>query len=84
MGWRQRLRKLYDSLSEFRSYSSMYGIHRRLGYKSAAAAWKADPMIEGSVIPSDLRRVGGKRKTKANRKRRTRRNRRRPVRRNRG
>ena len=70
MGWRERLRRSYSSLEEFKHYSSMYGLHKRLGFKSATAAWKADPMIEGSVIPSDFRRVKAKtrkRRVRANR-----------------
>lgn len=56
-GWQDRLRKVYSSFEEFESYCAIYGIHIRIGYKSPAAAWKFNPLIQGSVIPSDLRRV---------------------------
>lgn len=53
-GWQNRLRKNYDSFEEFEYYSSIYGIHSRLGYKSAQEAWESNPLIRGSIIPSDL------------------------------
>lgn len=56
-GWRNRLRKNYANFEEFEMYSEIYGISRRLGYKSAKTAWRANPMIEGSVNPDDLRKV---------------------------
>jgi hypothetical protein len=56
-GWRGRLREVYANLSEFRGYNRDFGIARRLGYDSAVSAWTANPLIEGSVNPSDLRTV---------------------------
>ena len=60
-GWRQRLQSVYadcaDPFEAFKSYAEMYGLHTRLGYKTPAAAWKANPMVEGSTNPSDYRKV---------------------------
>lgn len=56
-GCQRRLHEDYADLEEFRNYSRMYGIAKRLGFRSAISAWRANPLIEGSVEPSDLRRV---------------------------
>lgn len=56
-GWQARVQEIYDSLSEFKSYSDMYGIARRLGYSTASACWRANPVIQGSINPSDLKKV---------------------------
>jgi len=56
-GWRDRLRKVYSSLEEFVAYDELYGLAERLGFKSAELAWAANPLVEGSVEPSDYRRV---------------------------
>jgi len=56
-GWQCNLRENYNSYSEFKSYSDSYGISERLGYKSAKKAWDENPIIQGSVNPSDLRKV---------------------------
>ena len=53
-GYQCRLRKNYSSLEEFEGYDEIYGISKRLGFKSAKEAWVKNPIIEGSVIPSDL------------------------------
>ena len=63
-GWRAPLREVYASLRELRAYNSTFGIVRRLGYRSARAAWEANPTIEGSVNPSDLRNVTKKERIK--------------------
>ena len=57
IGWRAKLQENYSNFSEFEAYSSTYGIASSLGYKTAKGAWRANPLIEGSVIPEDLRRV---------------------------
>lgn len=57
MGWRCRLQRNYGSLKEFRAYSDTHGLAARLGYASAAAAWQANPVIEGGVNPADFRKV---------------------------
>ena len=54
IGWKNRLQKNYNSFEEFEHYSESYAIHSRLGFHSAEEAWDANPIIKGSVIPSDL------------------------------
>jgi hypothetical protein len=56
MGERSRLRSRYSSLSEFIAYQQ-YGLAKRLGFASPELAWKANPVIESSVNPSDFRVV---------------------------
>ena len=56
-GERSRLQSRYNDLEDFRSWSEIYGIHTRLGYKTVEGCWRANPMIESSVEPSDLRKV---------------------------
>ncbi len=58
-GWQCRLRENYNSFEEFKAYSEVFGLHVRLGYKSCESAWKHNPIIQGSVSPSDFRRVRG-------------------------
>lgn len=53
--WTSRVRKLYATLEECEAYCSAYGIADRLGYPDARALWDANPVIGGSVIPSDLK-----------------------------
>ena len=65
-GSQSRLRNRYDSLVEFQAYSDAYGLAARLGYKTAAAAWKANPVVQGSVEPSDFRKVKAKKQTTLN------------------
>ena len=59
-GYRCKLHRNYSSLEHFKSYDELWGLAKRLGYKSAENAWKANPMIEGSVNPMDFRRVRSK------------------------
>lgn len=56
-GWQSRLQKNYNSLEEFVSYCEIYGIHTRLGFDTPEEAWDENPIIQGSVIPSDLKLV---------------------------
>lgn len=65
-GWRDRLRNIYPSLESFEQWSEVYGLHQRLGYAFAVDAWNDNPVIEGSVIPTDFRVVerGDKKKKK--------------------
>lgn len=58
VGWQNKLQKNYSSLEEFAYYSEQYGIHKRLGFASSEEAWNANPIIKGSIIPSDLEVVG--------------------------
>jgi hypothetical protein len=56
-GWQGHLREVYASFCEFEGYSIMYGLHARLGYATPLKAWHDNPEIQGSVNPSDFRRV---------------------------
>lgn len=63
MGVQLSLRKNYDnSFEQFQGFDETFGISQRLGYKSAETAWKANPTIQVSVNPSDLRKVPKKKK----------------------
>lgn len=57
-GWQSKLRKVYDnSFEQFKRLCDIYGLHTRLGYKSPETAWRYNPTIQGSVIPSDFRKA---------------------------
>ena len=57
MGWRYRLRFIYNGFPEWEHFSELYNLASRLGFKSARSAWKHNPIVEGSVEPSDYRLV---------------------------
>ena len=57
----------YGNFEEFEAFSDMYGLAKRLGYKSAAAAWKANPLVQSSVEPSDFCKVVGNKRIVAKR-----------------
>lgn len=58
MGWRGRLAANYGGHFElFERYDGIYDLARRLGYHNAEAAWASNPIVEGSVVPSDYRKV---------------------------
>ena len=70
-GTQEKLRSMYDNFAEFKYYSGMYGLHRRLGFRSAKAAWDANPTVQHSVVPGDFRVVkSGSRKRRLNPRRR--------------
>ena len=52
--WTARVQKNYASLAECRYYNRVYGIAKRLGFRSAKALWEANPVIGGSSNPIDL------------------------------
>jgi hypothetical protein len=56
-GWQGRLKDVYNSFSEFADYCFIYNNHSRLGFDSPAAAWDANPVVQGSVEPGDYRRL---------------------------
>lgn len=57
-GWQGRLRAQYDDDFEaFAYYDELYGLSARLGYDNVQEAWDGDPIVQGSVIPSDYCRV---------------------------
>jgi hypothetical protein len=57
MGWRAKLRSQYESFDDFKLYSETYDLHGRLGFYTPEEAWEANPLVQGSVKPSDYRRV---------------------------
>ena len=64
-GWRGRLREVYsNSYEEFINHNNLYNISLRIGYKLPRNAWKLNPVIEGGINPSDLRRIGDRMKRK--------------------
>lgn len=56
-GWRARLRESYGDYRTFLIYCRTHDIHGRLGYDTPQEAWRANPLVRGSVRPEDLRRV---------------------------
>lgn len=56
-GWQCKLQTNYSNLEEFQGYCEIYNLHGRLGYKTPEAAWQKNPVVQGSVIPSDFRKV---------------------------
>ena len=57
-GWQEKLRKVYnESFESFVTYCEIFGIDARLGYENPEDAWNDNPTIQGSVIPSDFRKV---------------------------
>lgn len=70
-GWQQRLRKNYDNdFESFKNFCEVFAIHTRLGYKRPETAWRYNPLIEGSVDPSDFRVVKRFKNTKNEKTRR--------------
>ncbi len=57
-GWKGKLQDQYSDFAEFEHLCEIYSIHTRVGYKTPQEAWDANPVIQGSVIPSDLRKSG--------------------------
>ena len=62
IGWQGRLHEVYTTINELKACDAVYGILQRIGFKSAERAWKVNPIIQGSVSPSDLCRVPEKRR----------------------
>ena len=60
-----RLQKRYDNFEEFKGYSAAFGLAKRLGFRTAADAWKANPIVQSSVEPSDFCKVVGKKRITA-------------------
>lgn len=59
--WRCRLQNNYSSFEDFQWYDEIYNLARRLGFKTAAEAWLENPVVQGSVDPSDFRVVKDRR-----------------------
>ena len=60
-GWQGRLHEVYTDIEDFDYWCALRGIHTRLGFRSVKGCWKANPLVRGSVNPSDLQRVKLKR-----------------------
>jgi hypothetical protein len=56
-GWQSRLQEVYVNFEEFTAYAEMYGTHLKLGFNRPANAWKSNPMVQGSVEPSDFCKI---------------------------
>lgn len=54
VGYSVRLRDNYASFDRWAYCSDIYGLAHRLGYENALDAWRDNPRICGSVIPSDF------------------------------
>ena len=54
-GWCGNVRNQYANFDEFAGYAETYGLPTRLGFDFAEAAWEANPIVEGSVNPTDYR-----------------------------
>jgi len=57
MGWQAKLQNIYENFTEFKMFCEHYAIHKRLGFKNILSAWEHNPTIQGSVNPSDLRKI---------------------------
>lgn len=56
-GWQCRLRKNYTDYFDFVASDRVYGLAERLGFTSAREAWQVNPVVQGSVVPSDFQVV---------------------------
>ena len=56
-GYQARLHQLYSDYGEWVLFSEIYNLTERLGFKNTREAWDKNPIIQGSVNPSDYRRV---------------------------
>ena len=61
-GYQARLQQLYADFEEFQAFSNTYGLASRLGFTAAKYAWDRNPIVQGSVEPSDYRTVPEKEK----------------------
>ena len=59
-GWKDKLQNIYDSMEEFVSYDQIYNLCKRLGYEDPEKCWEDNPTIQGSINPSDLKRIANK------------------------
>jgi hypothetical protein len=61
-GWQCCLRDNYASYDEWEQYAYMWGLHLKLGYKTPQNAWRANPVVQGSVSAADYCKVVGGRR----------------------
>lgn len=52
--WFNTVQKNYESLEELKAYDESFSIVARCGFESAEEMWKKNPVIGGSVNPSDF------------------------------
>ena len=57
IGWQGKLHDVYNTYEEFERYCSMLNIHIRVGYETPENAWRANPLIQGSINASDYCKV---------------------------
>lgn len=57
VGWQGKLQDQYKTADELVSFSHTYGLHTRLDYQTPEEAWEDNPTIQGSIEPSDFRKV---------------------------
>ena len=57
IGYQCHLRDSYHDFVEFLAYAETFGLHTRLGYATENDAWHDNPIIQGSAIPSDFKKV---------------------------
>jgi hypothetical protein len=58
ISWQGKLQDSYDKdFEQFKHYDETYGIAKRLGFSSAEEAWKANPVINVTSDPEDLKVV---------------------------
>jgi hypothetical protein len=55
--WFDRLHNVYASAEDFARWDEFYSLAARLGFKSAATAWKANPIVQGDTNPRKYRRL---------------------------
>lgn len=65
-GQQYKLQDSYGDFEIFLEYCNVWNIHGRLGFKSPIRLWNKNPLIQSSVIPSDLRIVKPKIKKHVN------------------
>jgi len=56
-GWQDKLQNVYNSLNELIAYDEIYNICKRLGYDSPEECWNDNPTVQGSVKPSDFKKI---------------------------
>lgn len=57
MGWQCNLQENYCCYYEFENYTLMFNLHTKLGYRDPSDCWDDNPVIQGSVNPSDYKKV---------------------------
>lgn len=53
--WKSHIQDVYTDFEEFEDYNKIYGLAKRLGFKSTKEAWDKNPMIQGSTDPKDYK-----------------------------